>query len=62
MFAFGKIWTKIRGDLPELFEGGFEVFEDSLGKHVRIGRLPDASRLSSLGQKMSRPVTLPTYL
>ena len=29
--------SQIRGDFAELFEGGFEVFEDSLDEDVGIG-------------------------
>ena len=31
--------TKIRGDLPELFEGGFEVVDDFPGENVGIGEI-----------------------
>jgi hypothetical protein len=29
----------IRGDFAELFEDGFEFFDDSLGEHVEIGKI-----------------------
>ena len=31
--------TQIRDDFAELLKGGFEVFDDFLGKDVRIGKI-----------------------
>jgi hypothetical protein len=42
-------------DFAELFEGGFEVFDDFRGEDGRSGGLSDSSRLSSFSQKMSGP-------
>jgi len=37
----------------ELFESGFEVFDDFLGENVGIGKIVGGSRLSSPSQKIS---------
>jgi len=37
------------------FKGGFEGFDDFLGKHVRIEKAIGSLKLSSLSQNMSRP-------
>jgi hypothetical protein len=49
-------------DFAELFEGGFEVFDDFRGEDGRSGRLSDSSRLSSFSQKMSGPGKKPPTL
>jgi len=44
----------VRGDFAELFEEGFEIVNDFLGKGKSgSGRLSDSSRLSSLSQKVN---------
>jgi hypothetical protein len=31
--------TQIHGDFPELFESGFEVFDDFLDEDIRVGEI-----------------------
>ena len=38
LFCSYLLPTSIRGDFAELFEGGFEVFDNFLGENVRISQ------------------------
>jgi hypothetical protein len=41
-FRFDSFPTQVAGDFTELFEGGFEVFDDFLGEDVEISNItPD---------------------
>jgi len=46
--------AEVRGNLPELGERRFEVFDDFGGSTSGSGRLSQSDRDSSLNQKMSR--------
>ena len=51
----GRLVSKVRGDLAELFQGGFEIVDNFLGENVWIGRLSASSQLFSMRQKMANP-------
>ena len=35
----GRLVSKVRGDLAELFQGGFEIVDNFLGENVGIGEV-----------------------
>jgi len=39
LFGFDALSAQIRGDFAELFDRGFEVFDDFLGENVGIGKI-----------------------
>ena len=43
----GWIRVKICGDLSELLESGFEVFDDFLGERFGIGKMSDSALLDA---------------
>jgi hypothetical protein len=51
----GRLVSKVRGDLAELFQGSFEIVDNFLGENVWIGRLSASSQLFSMRQKMANP-------
>jgi hypothetical protein len=54
LFGIHVFSTQIRDDFTELFEGGFEVFDDFLGQNVGIGEIVGLFELSSLRQETAR--------
>ena len=53
--------TQIHRDLTELFEGGFEVFDDFLGQHIGIGEVVRFCEASSVVTQSSRNDLLATH-
>jgi hypothetical protein len=51
----GRLVSKVRGDLAELFQGSFEIVDNFLGENIWIGRLSASSQLFSMRQKMANP-------
>jgi hypothetical protein len=39
LFGIHVFCAQIRGDFTELFEGGFEVFDNFLGENIGIGEI-----------------------
>jgi hypothetical protein len=51
----GRLVSKVRGDLAELFQGSFEIVDNFLGENIWSGRLSASSQLFSMRQKMVNP-------
>jgi hypothetical protein len=51
---FDILYSQICGDFTELFKGGFEIFNDCLGKNIGIGKIGRFFQAFVSEQKMSR--------